>query len=378
MKYSNVLVQIGLFDQRQLLGISRFAKDHRWHLTVDDRFDLPYGWDGDGAIVLLHGRKELIPFVRRLDVPVVDLGIYYPNMRIPRVIGDHEAIGKLAAVHFTERHYTDIAWFSTIWTHVHGLRFKGLRDHWRGNPPLRWVWSENAPPSKRNARLTLERWLKVILAAAPKPLAVLAFDDYDAARIQDACIAAGIKVPSEVAILGIDNNELIDENRSVPLASVRHDLEGIGYRAAELLHRLMNGGRPPPAPILIPPKGIALRQSADYIAVHDPLVRDALAYIRENIGRSFGTDEIASSLGLSRTSLDRKAKACLGHALGAEILAQRIVQAKLLLANSALKVRQIARETGFCDISHLSKSFVKLTGETPLRYRRQHQKTPGA
>ncbi len=376
MKQRNVLVQIGLFDQRQLLGISRFAKDHQWHLTVDDRFDLPYGWDGDGAIVLLHGRDELLPFIRHLKVPVVDLGYYYPKMRIPRVIGDHEMIGKLAADHFSERYYTDIAWFSTLWTNVHRLRFKGLCDNWRGNSPTRWVWSENSPKDKYNEWATMTRWLKSNLENSPKPLAIFCFDDYDASRIQDACIASGIKVPNEVAIMGVGNVELLGENRTVPLASIRHDLEGIGYHGAELLHKLMNGAHAPRNPILIPPKGIVLRQSADYIAVQSPVVRSALIYIQANISRSFGASEIATHLKVSRTTLDRKIKADMGHSLGAEILTQRVVQAKLLLQNTSLKVQQIAKQTGFCDTSHLTRSFAKFTGTTPLKYRIRHQAEP--
>ncbi|MDD2456757.1 MAG: substrate-binding domain-containing protein [Kiritimatiellae bacterium] len=373
MKQRNVLVQIGLFDQRLLLGVSRFAKNHHWHLTVDDRFSLPYGWDGDGAIVLLNDRADLLSFVTRLKAPVVDLGLYYPKKMIPRVVGDCEAIGRLAAEHFAGRFYQDIAWFSTVWSNVHRLRFKGLCDNWPGHPPLRWVWSENAGKNKLNKWGAMMRWLVNNIWQSPKPLAVLAFDDYDAARIQDACASADIKVPDEVAIMGVDNCELIDENRFVPLASIRHDFEGIGFCGAELLHHLMNGGRPPAAPRMVPPRGIALRQSADYFAVPNPLVRAALLYIRKRLDKSIGADEIAAHLQVSRATLDRKIKSSLGHSLGAEILAHRVVQAKLLLTNTTLTAQQISRETGFCDAPHMTKTFIKFTGMSPIRFRKRHQ-----
>ena len=264
MKPKNVLLLIHPVYPPRLQGIARFAREHGWYLTIVDRLSrLPRGWTGDGALATLRGDDETVAFVkglRRRHIPVVDLTLDRPDVRLPRVSGDHAAFGRAAALHFQEKGFRHAAWYSTVWTNVHALRFGGFAAAWPDETPFRWVLSENVPLKDFDDWNVFTRRIGERLRTAPRPLAVLTYDDADAARILAAARAAGLNVPDDVAVMGIGDDTVICENQPVPLSSVGHDLETNGYEGAALLDRLMNGGKPPARPILIPPNGIVARR----------------------------------------------------------------------------------------------------------------------
>ena len=155
----------------------------------------------------------------------------------------------------------------------------------------------------------------------------------------------------------------------MPISSIEHDQGRTGYEGAELLDRLMNGEKPPRNPILIPPRGITVRASTDFIAATSPIVRKALEHIRSNIGTSFGLSQIAAKAGVSRTTVAQLFEQELGRSVGAEIMRQRLDLAKRLLANDALSIAEIAFRTGFCNPAYFTNTFHRATGLTPKAWR---------
>ena len=373
MKPKNVLLLIHPVYPPRLQGIARFAREHGWYLTIVDRLSrLPRGWTGDGVLATLRGDDETVAFVkdlRRRRIPVVDLTLDRPDVRVPRVSGDHAAFGRAAACHFQEKGFRHAAWYSTVWTNVHALRFGGFAAAWPEEPPFRWVLSENVPRKDFDDWNVFTRRLGDRLRAAPRPLAVLTYDDADAARILAAARAAGLNVPDDVAVMGIGDDTVICENQPVPLSSVGHDLERNGYEGAALLDRLMNGGKPPSRPILVPPNGIVARRSTDTVAAANPDLRHALLYIHAHLAESFGAPEIAAALGMSRVRLDRLFAAELGHSVGKEILARRLAEAKRLLSVKTLTVAEIAAQVGFCTPAYFTNTFRRATGCAPRDWR---------
>ena len=373
----HVLILVTPAYQPRLAGIARYARQHGWQLTILDRIARqPKGWKGDGVLVTLRDNPEIVAFVkslRRRKIPVVDLTFNHPEMRLPRVSGDHAAMGCLARQHFEERNFHNFAWFSTNWLNIHRLRYEGFTHSLTPSLPNshtpKWILSEEAPPERLDDFAWFNRWLGKKLRDAPKPLALLAYDDADAARALGACLAAGLSVPGDVAILGIGGDRLICENQSVPISSIEHDQGRTGYEGAELLDRLMNGEKPPRNPILIPPRGITVRASTDFIAATSPIVRKALEHIRSNIGTSFGLSQIAANAGVSRTTVAQLFEQELGRSVGAEIMRQRLDLAKRLLANDALSIAEIAFRTGFCNPAYFTNTFHRATGLTPKAWR---------
>lgn len=370
----NVLVMITPQSPPRLEGIARFARAHNWHLMSQDRLlHRLDGWNGDGVLVTLRDDPDQLAFVRRLrrrGISVVDLTVVRPEFRLPRVVGDHREIGRMAARHFGDRHFGHLAWFSSGWTNVHRLRYEGLREAWPGEPPVKWVFSEAASGGGTDDWRALVKWLGRNLIDAPKPLAVVAYDDSDATRVLDVAHQMGLSVPEEVAILGIGNDTFLCENQTVPISSVVHDAEGTGYEGAALLDKLMNGGKAPSTSILIPPKGVVARPSTDLVAVRDPLLNRAVAFIANHIGSSFGIVQIADALGVAPIRLHRRFAAELHCRVGDEIRRQRIARVRLLLENTALSIGEIAAETGFRHPAHLTNAFKKTTGFTPKVWRR--------
>ncbi len=361
----------------RLSGIARYAKEHGWHLMVQDRLGYqPLVWHGEGALVTLRSDAAATERVRRLrsaGAAVVDLTVTRPDIRLPRVTSDHAALGRLAAEHFAERDFRHAAWFSLGWTHVHALRQTAFADtcrHLGTETPLRWVYSEMTRLQHLGRWSAFTRTLGDRLDAAPKPLAVLAYDEADAARLLAVCSERGISVPEEVAILSIGNDPILCENQAVTLSSIDQNLERGGYEAAALLDRLMDGHAPPRAPILVPPAGIAVRQSTDTRAVADPTLRRALELVAENLSRPYGAEQLAAALAMPRFKIDRLFAAGLGRSIGAELLRQRLARAKLLLKNHDLTLADIARLTGFCHASYLSNTFKREVGVTPKVWRK--------
>ena len=366
MKRKRVLVMITPISYLRIGGVSRFAKDHDWVLTIHDRLGgIPPSTDYDGVLVTLRGGENTLKYVKRMTargIPVVDLTIQHPRLRIPRVVSDHRQIGVLAGEHFKERGFGDVAWFSTGWTHVHELRFCGLAES-LGFTPEKWISADDAEIVKT-------------LSAAKKPTAVLAYDETDAVRLLHLCLAADISVPDDIAILSIGDDPLVTDNQPVPISCIRQNLSRGGYTAAALLDRLMNGGRRPADPILVKPEGITVRRSTDTVADDNPLIRKVLLYIRDNLHRPFGAEQVADALGESRSRLDKTCAARFGQSLGKTILAHRLEEAKRLLRKGELNIKEIAARTGFCAPNYLIKKFKAAFGTTPLRWRRDGLQSP--
>lgn len=359
MKNHDVLLLVSPVPQNRILGISRFAKEHRWSITIGDRSTPPTEWRGSGVLVMLRNDPILVRFIKSLvrhGVPVVDLSAFRPDIPLPRVVGDNLAIGHLAAEHFLAHGFTKAAFFASRRTPVHDQRYRGFCDGFaeRDEPPF---WD----------RTTLAKGL----TASKKPLGVFCYSDYDATLALNACLSHGLKVPDDVAILGVDNNEIICENQTVPLSSVFHDHEEIGFRGAELLERMMRrkGRGKSPATILIPPKHIVQRRSTDVTATDDPIIRQALNYIAAHLDVSFGLTQIANALEMPPYRLSELFRRKLGRSVGKEIIRQKVALARKLLEETEKPIKEITSETGFCNIAYFVNTFRRETGLTPRRYR---------
>ena len=389
MKPKNVLAMISPMSAERVSGIARYAKEHGWNLMIQDRLGhTPLAWNGDGILATLRSDPVTFRCIEKLmkrGIPLVDLTVSRPEIKVPRVTSDHREIGRLAARHFAEREFRHIAWFSSGWGNVHKLRYQGLAEAGAGKP-LKWVVADEIPVRRQSEWNSFVAWIRDKLAAAEKPLSVLTYDETDAARLLYAAKELGVNVPEELAILSIGNNPLVCENQSVPLSSIDQNLERGGYEAAALLDRLMDSPsrakrhasgtkHQAPGTILVPPKGIVTRRSTDVIAIADPTVRKALQFIGENLAKPIGSPQIADSLGIRRPELDRLFRLHLLRSVGAEIRRQRLARVKLLLETTDRPISDIARLTGYCTPSHLTNAFKSAFSQSPKDWR-SHTEIP--
>ena len=359
-KRFKVLAHITPANFERLEGIARLAGEKKWLLNILDRMGgLEPSTDYDGVLVTLRKNSKDLEFVRRLrrrGVPVVDLTIQHPEIDLPRVISDHFEIGRSAERHFSEHGLVHVAWFSSGWSHVHALRFKGLGED-RDVRPVRIVTNDRSKLSKRIMEL-------------PKPCGLLCYDESDAVFALNCALDAGISIPDELAILAIGDDRIILDHQALSISRITLNPARSGYAAAALLDRLMRGGKTPDEPTLIRPDGIITATSTETYSSEDPIARRVLLYIRDNLEHPFGAAQIADAFRISRSKLDKLCVAAFGHSIGREILTRRLAEAKRLLKTTDKTISEISQATGFCADTYFIKIFHDDTGISPQQWRR--------
>ena len=266
-------------------GVALYARKARWAMNIDMErgIPLPRDWEGDGIVCVLGMNPAIDEAVAAWGLPTVSIGPC-AKAGIPQVMPNNEAIGKLAGEHFLMRGFRNFAFYMRSGGMGERLRMEGFRrrlaeagcDLTCLRPP-----AESAATGAESGAGKL-RWLEQELVRLPKPLAVFAEYDDRALEILEACENAGISVPEEVAVLGVDNDELRCGFATVPLSSVDNDQIKQGYEAARMLDSLMQGNSPPAPTVLVEPLGIVTRQSTDILAIDHRNVARALRIIWEH------------------------------------------------------------------------------------------------
>ena len=226
------------------------------------------------------------------------------------------------------------------------------------------------PPYSRTKRSpTAMRWLAKTLSRLPKPCGVVAVDDW-APTLVRVCEQAGLTIPEELAILGLYNHRDACEYTSIPISAVDADFARIAYEGSRLLDRLMHGGRVPKKPLLVPPRGVVVRQSTDVLAVEHSEVAMALRFIWDHFCEPIQAADVVAATNMSYRGLSLAFEKYLGRTIGAEIARKRIEESQRLLRETDLKAWQIAQQSGFSGLEHLSRAFKRFVGQPPSVYRR--------
>ncbi len=215
----------------------------------------------------------------------------------------------------------------------------------------------------------LGRWL----VSLPKPIGVMACNDIRGQQILNLCRRLNLAVPEEVAIIGVDNDEILCELSDPPLSSVVPDTLRIGYDAAVLLDRMMAGGKPPAKPILIPPRGIMTRRSTDVLALDDRQLAAGLRFIHDHAFDHITIDEVAKVAGMCRRVFERRFAARMGRSPKAEVLRLRLEKVKQCLTDTDWNLSRIAEKTGFNYGEYLNTMFTQKIGITPGKFRQARQ-----
>jgi LacI family transcriptional regulator len=218
-------------------------------------------------------------------------------------------------------------------------------------------------------RRSLVEWLTDL----QKPVGVLACYDIAGQEILEACKIAGLAVPDDVAVLGVDNDELICNLTSPPMSSIQPDALGTGHLAAAILDRMMTGEPWMPGLHLLPPLRIAARQSSDLFSVSDPVVARALAFIRDAAGRRLSVPEVLRHVGLSRRALDYRFTNLLGRTVHDEIMRARMERIAHLLISTDWTLPRIAEFLDFPHSEYMGVAFRRLNGTSPGEYRKANR-----
>jgi LacI family transcriptional regulator len=368
-----VLIALGYHDHQLYRGIRRYASQAGWILdtSASNYGTLPAHWRGDGILTLVYpDNTALRAYLRKTHAKLVNLGDDV-DLGDGKVLMDNVAIGRMAAEHLLERGLRHFAFlkFSDV-ADVRG-RETGFTDRLAHDGFL--VTTLNWPKSRKAFRDDWYAWLSRELLKLPAPVGVMAQSDNRAVCMLDACEAVGLKVPEQVALIGVDNKELVCNLAAVPLTSVDSDRERMAFEGSALLDRLMNGRPAPKGPILIPPRSVVLRKSTDTMAIDHADVRSALDMIWKRYTEPITVEDVVTANHLSRCGIYRAFEKHVGRSIGDEIKRKRLQHAQHLLAGTDEKLERIAILSGFSSGEYLSRTFHQVFGMTPSAYRKERR-----
>lgn len=371
-----LLVETNVHRGRGVLsGIYRYARPNKpWFVRAcpptHEALKAVKAWQPQGIIIHMAG-ADLEAELEKFDVPVVCVSNAVRGMSFPYVCFDDVAVGAMGAEHYLTKGFSNFAFFGSSTNRSSQQREEGFQKSLRSaGMSCRCFYEPHFSPEQEQwgeAMEELGRWL----VGLPKPAALMGYTDSYALMASEACLQTGIKVPSEIAILGADNDELIC-NRAYPtLSSIDLDAQTAGYMAARLLERGMAGRKVPRRPVWIRPTRVVTRESSDVLAVSDPYVVQAEEYIRSHVSGKLTVNDVAKIVPISRRALEKRFQAALRRTPLQEIQRVRVLRAQELLLSTEMSVSAVAKAAGFRNTRHFWENFRRHTGLKPLQFRRQ-------
>lgn len=350
-----------------LRGILSYSRTHtNWALELKsgrrgEKTLADFNWSTCDGAFLYGTTPAVLRRIRQRRLPAVLDGV----VDVPAFPGcvihcDNAPIAATAARHLLSRRCAAYAF-----VHVPGMSWS--RDRGRHFADLLAQQGIPCRHGSATGRAALQR----LVAAAPKPLGVFAADDIRAREVLDACQAVGCSVPDDVVVLGVDDDETLCEMSSPTLSSIPLTAQEAGFRAAEILDRMLRGEVDPESHPLVTYTGTTVveRQSTARTFARDTLVRRCRDLLESDFASPLRVGDLARSLGVARRTLEVHFRAVTGTSVADEITRLRIEHAKKLLATTSRTQEQIATACGFCDASHLGAIFRRHLGTSPSAWR---------
>jgi LacI family transcriptional regulator len=335
-------------------GVVRWAKD----------------WKADAIIAQLENID--LHKLDELKIPIIIQNYRERSDKICNITGDYFGTGEMAADFFLNRGFSNFAYYGfndMIWSRE---RADGFRDKVEKQGYIVSTLNNDNRKTEQWSfdPVVVSNWL----LSLPKPVALFACDDFFALQITETCKIYNIAVPDEISVLGVDNDDLLCNISHPPLSSIVLDVETGGYRAAALLHRLMNRETTQAFDIVIPPIRIESRQSTEKYAVNDKYILRIIEYIKNNYDRDISINDIIKTVPFSRRILEKKFKESMGITVYQYLLQYRVELFSDLLIKSDKPLEELAFNCGFEDYKNVARVFRKYKKNTPLQYRNQYRK----
>jgi len=370
------------YGQDLMKGIAKYSKEHgpwvfcrmplfyRETLGMEGIVNFAREWEADGIIAQLYNDLD----IRK----VLDAGIYIIAedfkerfSDIPNITGGYVEAGEMGAEHFLKKGFRNFAFYgfeNIVWSRERSegfekfLNAQGFEVHHfdYDNAPARELWYYK--PS------ALSQWLQSL----PKPIAIMACDDERGQHITEACKHARIQIPEEIAVLGVDNDELTCNLSDPPLSSIGLDVEKGGYEAARLMDQMIRKQITKGNDILVKPTQVVTRQSTDIASANDVYIAKALKFIYQNIDNRINVADVLKQVPLSRRALEKRFQETTGIGVYKYIYNLHIQKFSQRLLETDKSIFEIALESGFSSSKNISRQFKQVKGCTPIEYRTKH------
>lgn len=364
----------GIAGQDKLSGIFEYlSQGPRWNLAIyrtrheftaqTVRDELARG--ASGFIVGIPETEDALASLARTDKPVILMNVA-PGPLVRRKSGcvlvksDAEAVGREAARALLAQGVYKSYAFAGYRTDDDWSRERGraYRDTLQDAGFVGRMFDADHFKGKTEDRATLIKWLKSL----PKPCGILAACDDRAYEIVDACRECGIRIPSEIGILGVNNDPLLCENASPRLSSVQPDFRREGYLAAQTLDRLMRNNPATSQSLLVGIRQIVHRESTYPLSNSGMLVQKALSFIERNALRKFSVEDVARHLKISRSLLDLRFRELQHDTVHNAIIRARLEEVRRRLRSSADTIEKISLDCGWANVNSLKNAFKRTFG----------------
>lgn len=366
------------FDRKLLRGMMKYSKENGPWLFFRTPSDYQFEggreewivqwakeWQADAIIGRWDEAK--LDLLASLNIPVVLQNTRSRSDIYPNLTGDYLRTGQIAAEYFRKKFYTSFAFYGikdVIWSKEKG---RGFREKVMQEHSVYSEYEEDRGTVYDRQRLT--DWLKSL----PKGTGVFCCDDAHALTITETCKMAGINVPDDIAVLGVDGDDLICEISDPPISSIQLEVEQGGYQTCKLLHQQILTGDRQPFNVIIGPSEIKERNSTRMLNITDSQVMNILKYIEMNYNHEITMNDVFQLVPLSRRSVEMRFKKATGMTIYQYILYVRIERLAYLLSTTDKTFIDLAYEVGFRDYANVARTFRKHKGCSPMEYRRSHR-----
>ncbi len=361
------------FGRRLLLGITKYARLHgpwafyREPSGLQSNYPKLKDWHADGIIMRnAKTSKQLL----ELNIPTILVphnNEIYPEF--PVVKTDGESIGKMAADHLLNIGFKNFAYcgFDDFpWSSERQKYFEKYLKDKNFNVSI-FIRPKNLSRRKwESEQILMADWLESL----PKPIGIMACNDDRGQHVIEACKIAQLRIPEDVAVIGVDNDDLICDLCDPPLSSVALNVEKAGYEAARLLDLMMNNRKSTNRNITVKPTYVRIRHSTDIIATEDKELTKAISYIRQNFRKNIRVEDVVESTILSRRSLEQRFRNKLNRSINSEIRRIRVEHISKLLVETDLSISEIAYSLGFSSAEHISRYFQREKGKCLREFRK--------
>lgn len=364
-----------------LRGITRYSRDngpwtfcrmppyYRESIGIDGILEFAKEWEADGIIGQFYNDEEVIKFTQA-GIPVIAQDFKERFTNIPNITGDYLETGRVGAEYFLKKGFRNFAFYgfnNIVWSRERAQGFvkrieeagHTVHQFEQKESPSTHLW--HYKPSD------LSRWLNEL----PKPVGLMTCDDNQGHHITEAARHAGIRIPDEVAVLGVDNDEMICDLSDPPLSSISLDSEKCGYEAARLMDQMIRNKTCTGPNVVHKATQVITRHSTDIFASKDKYIVDALKYIHCNLDKNLKVDQVLKEVPLSRRSLEKRFVQTTGYPVYEYIYNQRIEKFTQKLLETNMTIFEIALDLGLTDSKNIARQFKQIKGLTPLEYRKR-------
>jgi LacI family transcriptional regulator len=366
-----------------LRGITRYSKDHgpwtfcrmptayREKLGMTGILKWAKEWEANGIMGQFYDDDEARVFTSE-NIPVIAQDFRERLHTVPNITSNYFETGRQGAEYFLKKGFTNFAFYgfnNIVWSRERAMGFEqriqesGFDVHYFEHKDARsqdlWYYK----PSE------LSQWLKSL----PKPIALMTCDDNQGHHVTEAARHAGIKIPEELAVMGVDNDEMICELSDPPLSSIDLDTEKGGYEAARLMGKMIEESNDAEwNDVVVHSTQVVTRHSTDIFASKDAYIVTALKFIHQNLDKNLKVDQILREVPLSRRSLEKRFVQTTGYPVYEYIYKQRIEQFTKKLLETEMSIFEIALELGLSDSKNIARQFKQIKGLTPMEYRKKY------